>query len=92
MCQCPPFTHASASLPGGGNQSAELQRLYKLNDFLFDAGIDNLNLFKVSGCYGDCPLSDVITLSNLNEALMVVLTSSALSTSVTHAHITSQCC
>ena len=39
--------------PAGASQSAEFQRLYKLNDFLFDAGIDNLNLFKVSVSYED---------------------------------------
>ena len=25
----------------------EFKRLYQMNDFLFEAGIDNLNLFKV---------------------------------------------
>ena len=47
MLVCLALTAASPS-GAGVSQPVELQRLYKLNDFLFDAGIDNLNLFKVS--------------------------------------------
>ena len=51
-CMLVSLALAAACPSGAGvSQPIELQRLYKLNDFLFDAGIDNLNLFKVSACY-----------------------------------------